>query len=92
MRADLGLLSAKSTDHETRQYCIAYSEEWNLQLPSNPSHYVSVMYIYKLQYQTDDKRWWNFFDEMVIFYMATVKLFHYETLSAISHLLIISWD
>ena len=55
VRADLGLLSAISTDHEIRQYCVAYSEEWNLQLPSNPSHYVSA--IHKPYDQTDNKRW-----------------------------------
>ena len=45
MRADLALLSAlsESTDEtSTRQYCVAYSEQWNLQLPYDPTHYVSL--------------------------------------------------
>ena len=43
VRADLALLSVESADdRSTRQYCVSYDEEWNVQLPANPSHYVSV--------------------------------------------------
>ena len=46
VRADLALLSTDSSK-STREYCVAYSEEWNLQLPSKPSDYVSS---YKASY------------------------------------------